>query len=114
MSIDYSQFDSIHAFLMAIPPNNNGLCEKLTNTIHLNTWIQFVRTVNEYIRTEYPDYPITNVRESSSFAVCQEFLGLLEGNDLLYAQNRGGTWTSIGSNHITLRDVIDGLKLRFP
>jgi hypothetical protein len=49
----------------------------------------FIQKLSDFLFNE--DNTIT-VFSSSTFAVCQEFLGNLTGSDLSHAQSRGGLW----------------------
>lgn len=61
----------------------------------------------------------TVVEQSSSWAVCQEFLGNLEGSELGYAQGRGGIWEFTEDDKgrveiVTVRQVLNALRQYYP
>jgi len=53
-------------------------------------WKDFTQKLSDFLFNEDTNISISN---SSTWAVCQEFLGNLTGNDLYYAQLRGGLWS---------------------
>jgi len=56
------------------------------------------------------------VRKSSTWAVCQEFLGKLSDDDLEYSQQRGGLWAINpgSSSPVSVREVLQELFYEFP
>ncbi len=107
-------YGSIIDTINANPPDETNLgfylserCNELTN------WRQFAQIVSDYYALEEPNI---NVRCSSSWAVCQEFLGNLDGHDLDYAKSRAGSWTfgTNGSYHVSMRELIKVFRDLYP
>ena len=107
-------YGSIIDTINAIPPDEkNLLFYLLERHLELTNWRIFAQIVSDYYALEEPDI---NVRCSSSWAVCQEFLGNLEGDDLKYANSRAGTWAfgSNGSYHVSMRELITLFRDLYP
>lgn len=75
----------------------------------LNTWRDFAEILAKY---EEQDEKEMTVSKSSVWAVCQEFLGNLHGEDLEYAQTRGGMWSYI--RPVTVREILERLQEDYP
>ena len=107
-------YGSIIETINAIPPDETNLrfylLERQTELTH---WRNFAQIVADFYALEEPNI---NVRCSSSWAVCQEFLGNLTGDDLEYATSRAGTWTfgTNGSFHVSMRELINTFRNLFP
>jgi hypothetical protein len=52
-------------------------------------WKNFVKNLSNFLFIKDTNITIT---KSTTWAVCQEFLGNLSGKELHYAQSRGGLW----------------------
>lgn len=118
----------IEYLLRNFPINDQKLIDHLNdNATDITNWRQFVEFMEWWCkRTDYK----MNIAKSSTFAVTQEFLGKLSGEDLVYAQNRGGFWTSMytltelfentitreqyNAGFITFRMVVNDLRTNFP
>lgn len=69
----------------------------------LKTWKDFANILaNQYEENDMSVY------KSSTWAVCQEFLGNLHGEDLNYAQSRGGIWSL--DRNISVREILEALQ----
>lgn len=89
----------------------------------VNNWRDVVKILSDYFRSGEQNM---TVGQSSSWAICQEFLGNLEGYDLLYARERDGIWSTdtsiewidgfphVSVNTIAIRDVITDIFEQFP
>jgi hypothetical protein len=83
----------------------------------IKTWRDFAMILSEISANGDSDM---NVYKSSTWAVCQEFLGNLKEKDLKYAQGRGGIWCSDFDvekgtfSSITVRDMLESLKIHYP
>jgi len=60
------------------------------------------------------DEPNMNVLKSSTWAVCQEFLGNLSGDYLDYSQSRGGSWSFTDGENVSVRQVLTDLRETYP
>lgn len=82
---------------------------------NLHTWQDFAMGVSEYSELQEGDSGM-NVCKSSTWAVCQEFLGNLSGQDLWYSKQRGGLWSFDQANAkiITVREILNRFKTDFP
>ena len=88
----------------------------------LKTWKDFAMLISAYLEKD-EDKPM-NVTMSSTWAVCQEFLGNLSGIDLQYSKQRGGIWASTFMRSdqlydktgriITVREILTDLIEKFP
>ena len=101
---------TVRAVLEIFPPSPE-FEEFLRNRIYLDTMRDFATSVSLYLEEDEKDNGGMNVFKSSTWAVCQEFLGnLSDEEDLLtYAQSRSGQWSSI-----TMREFLTALQVRFP
>lgn len=82
----------------------------------VKTWRDFARSLSAH-----EDDGQMVVTKSSTWAVCQEFLGNLKGEDLWYAQSRGGFWKCWEWNaqtnkcdQVSVRQVLTDIKSAFP
>jgi hypothetical protein len=68
-------------------------------------------TKNELCQIVLQNEGHQNIAQSSTLAVAKEYLGLLEGSELEYAQSRGGTlfMGKVGEDykHLSFREVLD-------
>jgi len=71
-------------------------------------WQDFVTCLSSYESNENKDM---NVVKSSSWAICQEFLGNLTGDDLEYTKERSGIWNL--DRQITTREVLLAVKMKY-
>jgi N-acetylglucosamine kinase-like BadF-type ATPase len=107
-------------------PEDDKLVQYIyANKNRLRTWKDFAEVVAEQVETEEGES--INVFKSSSWAVCQEFLGKIrDREELNYTRSRGGIW-SIASqivdidckmkvivDIITVRDILTDLKQAYP
>ncbi len=53
-------------------------------------WKDFTQKLSDFLFNQ--DNTIS-ISKSSTWAICQEFLGNLTGTDLYYSQSRGGLWS---------------------
>jgi hypothetical protein len=104
------------------------------NEHELKNWRQFAEAVSDY-ESKGQEPPMT-VRKSSTWAVCQEFLGKLSNrDDLDYAETRDGVWCTKFSTEyireayklgkkpsdkiatekiITLRQILESFQENYP
>lgn len=81
----------------------------------LKVWSSFVRVVSDAIEKEESDAGQTiSVCMSSTWAICQEYLGNLQGQDAEYTKMRSGTWRIDDSKIISFREIVEDLKNSFP
>lgn len=111
--------DPVHYAFRTFPTNDNLFLDFKNDCLqHPDytswNWIIFVQKLSNYLFNQDSTISITNC---STWAVCQDFLGLLNHHDLAYARSRGGIW-SVDSGFtgkvITVRQVITELKKKFP
>ena len=111
--------DVVHYTFYRFPTNDNMLqdfkqyCLEYPDVSSWN-WIIFVQKLSNYLFNQDPSISVTN---SSTWAVCQDFLGLLQGPDLQYARSRGGIWAvdhGFTAKVTTVRQVFNELKQKFP
>jgi len=69
--------------------NFKKYCEEFQNLDSWN-WKDFTQKLSDFLFNEDNKISVTN---SSTWAVCQEFLGNLKDFELKYAQSRGGLWS---------------------
>jgi hypothetical protein len=81
----------------------------------IETYLDFAQVVKEMSEDGEQDM---NIYKSSTWAVCQEFLGKLNEEELLYSNNRGGIWYSNVEQgeyiSITIRKILNILKVHYP
>ncbi len=89
-------------------------------------WKDFTQKLSDFLFNNDNTISISN---SSTWAVCQEFLSNLKGSELNYAQSRGGLWslrvdknfenkenaedTNTNVEVISVRRVLNDLKKKF-
>ena len=89
----------------------------------LTTWRDFAKGLSDIIELE--EEGVMNVRKSSTWAVCQEFLGNLSDSDLWYSTQRGGIWSiSYGQEDdngrvsdakiVSVRQILNRFKTEYP
>lgn len=90
--------------------------EKCTDSIDtIKTWRDFAIALAAHNADEG-----ICVQMSSTWAVCQEYLGTLKGADLCYAQGRGGNWSTVWNqqtaecDQVSVRQVLSDIKNKFP
>lgn len=107
-------------------PDNNELAQYiLANKERIHTWKDFAEIIAEQI--ELGEGESINVFKSSSWAVCQEFLGRIrDREDLNYTRSRGGVWSvatqmvdidckmKVIVDVISLREILEDLVQKFP
>jgi hypothetical protein len=77
------------------PTNDNTFldfkqyCLQFTDVDKWN-WKIFTQNLSDFLFNQDNTITISN---SSTWAICQEFLGNLSGRDLSYSQSRGGLWS---------------------
>lgn len=54
------------------------------------------------------------VDKSSTWAICQEFIGNLSGDLLDYSKSRGGIWIFDDKDIVSFRSVITDLQEKYP
>lgn len=74
-------------------------------------WRDFVQNLSDWIQNNEKNFKVTM---SSSWAICQELLGNIEGNDLKYAQERGGIWSMNNNEIISVRTVLSDIQKNYP
>jgi hypothetical protein len=79
----------------------------------LLSWKDFAQIISEVIE-EMNGYRDITVYENSTWAVCQEFLGNLNGKELAYTKMRSGDWNSERMTPITIRQVLTELQKVYP
>lgn len=89
------------------PSDDASFMEKLVLS-QPETWRDFTQLLLNHVI-----HPGINVYQSSTFAVCSEFLGNLDGSDLQYAQNRGGIWSCFNNNIVSVRDLLSILVVEY-
>jgi hypothetical protein len=77
------------------PTNDNTLLNFKKYSLQFSdvdswNWKDFTQKLSDFLFNDDNTISITN---SSTWAVCQEFLGNLTGKDLHYSQSRGGLWS---------------------
>jgi hypothetical protein len=85
-------------------------CEKHSHEIL--TWKDFALKLAEFVHEKD-----IKVGMSSTWAVCQEFLGNLSGEDLAYSRGRGGLWSMtdyLPISLVSVRDVLIDLQEKYP
>lgn len=95
------------------------------NKERLHNWVDFAEVVAEQI--ELSEGENINVFKSSSWAVCQEFLGRIhDREELNYTMSRGGIWSvatqivnidckmKVIVDVISLREILEDLVQKFP
>ena len=90
-------------------------CEKSSENI--KTWRDFANALAAHDSRDDTDMTVT---KSSTWAVCQEFLGQLSGQDLEYSQTRGGLWSCEWDhienecNIVSVRQILEDIQEVFP
>ncbi len=74
-------------------------------------WRDFTEKLSEFVSRDDPDMCVT---KSSTWAVCQEFLGNLSGEELEYAETRGGIWSFKNKDVVSVREMLTEIKIMFP
>lgn len=99
-------------------PGNKVIANVLEmNDISINTGNDFARLLSSIVSDGEENM---DVRMSSTWAVCQEFLGNLSGYDLEYAQRHGGCWVITHFKEekkceaVSIRSILKDLFERFP
>ena len=90
----------------------------------LNNWRDIVELIADYHKGDDLDMCVS---KSSSWAVCQEFLGKLDIHELRYVEGRAGIWSiapsvafdvdgypQVTTNIVTTRDIISDILQQFP
>lgn len=81
----------------------------------LNNWKDFALVVSKNCEKHEVDM---SVYKSSTWAVCQEFLGTLNHEEKEYAEWRGGIWSMNMKEGdviiVQVRDILTDLKKRYP
>ena len=72
-------------------------------------WRDFAQLLLDHV-----SYQGIDVYQSSTYAVCSEFLGKLKGLDLHYAKTRGGSWNCVNNEVISVREVLSILVVKYP
>ena len=87
--------------LNKFPNQDPEFVEHLTENIdNIKNWFHFVTFMEWWIkRTDFT----MNIYKSSNFAITQEFLRKLSGDELTYANSRAGSWYS----KYTIQEMID-------
>lgn len=100
------------------PDDTMIFLEKTDKEGKLNTYRDFALALSQ---CESEKYSHISVEKSSTWAVCQEFLGNLKGYDLGYAQSRGGIWhcsvsgpPSVKCKITSVREILTNLSEKFP
>lgn len=127
-SHDGSQKESLFAFLCREYPKQDlkqdgqfveseliSYLRKCDSEKKLNTWHDFAEAVSAFEEMGEEDSGM-NVCKSSTWAVCQELLGHLQGQDLWYSRQRGGFWSfdHIDARIVTTREILERLKKEYP
>ena len=85
------------------------------NSSNISTWHDFTEVLANF----YTDTNMS-VTKSSTWVVCQEFLGNLDETSLEYTQSRGGIWSFICEppnfhcDIITVRTILTDIKEKYP
>ena len=75
------------------------------------TWKDFTQHLSDFVQKDEDNMSVTT---SSTWAVCQQFLGNLSGSDLEYADCRGGIWAFSSGKITSVREVLTELQNEFP
>lgn len=99
----------------------NDFVSNLPDDNTLN-WRQFTELLSAYEVAGFDNYTAT-VTSSTTWGICQEYLGnYLSNEDLEYLSDRGGHWHQYIFDYdtvnpvmvVSIREVLDHLKFRFP
>jgi hypothetical protein len=91
------------------------MLQRLHSEGQLATWKDFAEAMSQYVAEKN-----MNVYKSSTWAVCQEFLGNLNKSDYDYAQSRGGIWSheaggkDVGQTIVSVRQILTRLRRDYP
>lgn len=106
-----NRFDATNPLLSYVLerfPGNNRFCNYLLeNERDIRTYKDFAFFVSLFYSREDR---FISVFRSSTWAVCQEFIGNLSGDLLNYSMRRVGIW----SNTVTMRMLLEDLRINFP
>jgi len=104
-----SLFDKLREHYQVYDQALYNKLSQLNDEGQLTSWKQFAIALADYHAQDEEDM---NVFKSSTWAVCQEFIGNLRGGDLRYAKKRGGIWSLDGQ--ISVREILIEFQLQFP
>lgn len=92
------------------PSRNHALMEylqKINMEGNLKNWKDFALALSFYFNEDN-----MTVTKSSTWAVCQDLLGNLSGQDLMHARSRGGIWTC--DPPVSVREILTRFSKEYP
>ena len=87
---------------------------KFCEPYNINNWRDFAEMYAKFVSIECENI---TVYDSSSWGVCQEFLGNLTGRDLWYTESRSGFWSMPDTSTlqiVTVREILSDLWENYP